>query len=548
MSNQSSPRRPAHRSALTGTPTSVLVMGTAAVVAMLGVLQEFGVTVSLGVAVTTGVFLAGTTAAATDRNPIRRVLVTGGAIASAIGLVGAIVTPFVSSGVNIQTGLIAAIMLCIALSVFGIISTLTGGFGDRILLRTVPNLIITGLVIGVTGIGFQLRTSPEPLTGPIVAALNIEAQQEALQVVQGSIFTPSNPATGVATLGILLLVLFNTIYVVPDRLPIIELTARSNEDRVRTQLARITRGAKYGAILTLIIIPVLIILAVTPVPGTNSTIDLTGFMMPIAEQLTAAHAPRGVLFDLTLLLWGAVITATLPGLTRLSTSWVTRWLPVTLASMTGLVAVASVYSTLYESTVQPVLRSMASNGQSFVIPATGVTIRPATAEQLLVPQSGGILSPPGTSVAAVVLIGLLLLLAGLFITLSLLTGIQLLPHHATPGALASGSLFLAGTLTGLADASPATVVLIIICAIIVWDLAEYGTTLRTELELDTPMLIPVVTHSLGAVLVGGVSLTLALAVDRLILSAITVTTSVTVTLTLIIALVSSAALLSKSAF
>jgi hypothetical protein len=187
--------------------------------------------------------------------------------------------------------------------------------------------------------------------------------------------------------------------------------------------------------------------------------------------------------------------------------------------------------------------------------AGGVTVvpgvpssQPATVVLRLLRPQGGILTPPRTTVVAVVLLGSLLVVTLVFILLSVLVGIGLVPRRVAPGGLAAGSLFLAGTGAGLVGGSPLLVVVVIGCAILLWDVAEYGTTLRTELGSTAPARGLVATHTFAGLAVTAAGVLLALGVDRGLLSAVSIASRLPILVLLVVALVGSAALLSTSEF
>lgn len=541
MSTTSPPPRGISRDALTGTPATVSIMAVIGTIALAALIPLFASTLSLGVAVGTGCMLAGTTTAATYNNPLGRALAGSGAALSGLGLLGTIVLPFVFAPFSIQTGLYGVILLCACLSVFGILSTATGSFGNSTLLGAIPIFIVTGVSIVVGGLGLHLRAAPATLT----RAVPVEGIQQGVVVVQRALFTPTDPIIGVATLGLLWVGWLLTLSLVVSRLPLSELAAQSNQQLVRQLRMRIAQFTRYTIALTVVLTPSIILLSTTPIPSPVS-LDLTGAVMPLAEFLTARHTIRSLLTDSSILLWGMAILSGLPRVTRLSAGQIARWLPVVCSGLGALLAVSAIYPLLYRRIVTPLVQSGA------VDPVAGLVVdsagQPGGVILGFLRPRGGLLTPPHTTAAAVALLGLLCVVTLLFLLLSTFAGIGLLPRRVAPGALAAGSLFIAGTCAGLVGGSPLRVVIVVGCAILLWDIAEYGTTLYTELGSNASTRGLVATHTLSSFAVAGIGVIIALVVDWGILAAVTISSQLPILIMLVIALIGSAALLSTNDF
>lgn len=545
MSTRSPPPRRRSRNALTGTPATVGVMAAVAALALAALVVFLGRVLPVAVAVIAGGLLAGTTTASTYHNPLGRGLASAGAVVSGLGLVGTVGLPVALAAPSVQTGLYAVVLLCVSFSVFGIVSTATGSFGDHTLLGTIPMLIVTGVSIGLGAFGLQLRAAPAVLTAPVAARLPFAGLQQAIATAQHALFTPTDPRVGVATLGLLCAGWLLTLSRVMNRLPLRELAARSNQRRVQHLRGRVAQLTRYGLVATLGLTPVMLLLATTPLPSPIS-LDLTGSVMPLAESLTARRTARALLTDSALLLWGVALVSALPGLTRVSAGQLTRWLPVVISSLGTLLAISGVYPFVYRRVVTPLVQAGVAGGVT-VVPGVPSS-QPATVVLRLLRPQGGILTPPRTTVVAVVLLGSLLVVTLVFILLSVLVGIGLVPRRVAPGGLAAGSLFLAGTGAGLVGGSPLPVVVVIGCAILLWDVAEYGTTLRTELGSTAPARGLVATHTFSGLAVTAAGVLLALGVDRGLLSAVSIASRLPILVLLVVALVGSAALLSTSEF
>jgi hypothetical protein len=514
-------------------------------VALGGLASVVGGVVPLVAAVVTGGLLAGTTAASTHQSPLGRAVVSVGAVSCAAGVLGTVAVPIMMAPLSIQTALTAGILLCVSLSVYGVGATITGGFGNRTLLGMLPTLLVTGLTVGSTAVGLQLRAAPEPLTTLFVTVLQTD-QQHTLQGAQQAVFAPTAPLVGAATFGLVCLLVCVTVVVVIDRLPLLALAADSAQPRVKAYRARLKQVAAYGAFATLGATLLILVGASTPIPNPigGAAFDLTATVMPVAERLTLLRRPRGLLVDTVLLLWATTAVTMLPKLTRVSTGRLVRWVPVLLSSVFTLLFISALYPRLYDAGVRPLLQSRSMTGVALF----GSDLHLVGLAQRLAPGGAGLFAPPRTTVAAGVLIALVVVFGVVLVVLSAFAGVRLLPRHAAPGALAAGSLFLAGTLAGVARSPPVIVVLVIVCALLVWDLAEYGTTLRAELGPDASMRLPVVTHTLGAVLIGSLCLGVAVAVNRIVFPAVVIPASSVIVLLLLVAVVASAALLSRSAF
>lgn len=545
MSARSPAPRRRSRNALTGTPATVGVMAAIGALALAVLVAFFGSVLPVAVAVGAGGLLAGTTTAASYHNPLDRALASSGAVLSGLGLIGTVGLPFAFAPPSVHTGLYGLVLLCVCFSVFGILSTATGSFGDHTLLGTLPILIVTGVSIGLGGLGLQLRAAPAVFASPLSARLPADGIQQAVATAQRALFTPTDPLVGVATLGVLCAGWLLTFSFAINRLPLRELAAQSKQQRVQQLRDRVSQLTRYGLVITLSLTPFILFFATTPLPRPLS-LDLTGVVMPFAESLTARRTVRNLLTDSSLLLWGAVLVSALPGLTRVSAGQLARWLPVVVCGFGTIFAVSAVYPLVYRRVLMPAVQAGVADGLT-IIPGVASS-QPATLVLRLLRPQGGVLTPPRTTVVAVAVIGLLAVVTLVFLLLSVLVGIGLLPRRVAPGGLAAGSLFLAGTGAGLAGGSPLSVVVVIGCAILIWDVAEYGTTLRTELGSNAPARGLVATHTLGGLAVAGMGVILALGVDRGILSAVSISSRLPILVLLVLALIGSAALLSTSDF
>lgn len=545
MSARSSGPRSRSRNGLTGTPATVGVMAAIAAVALAVLVSFFGSVLPLAVAVGAGSLLAGTMTAASYQNPLGRALTSSGAVLSGLGLVGTVGLPFVFASPSVHTGLYAIVSLCVCFSVFGVFSTATGSFGDRTLLRTVPILIVTGVAVGLAGFGLQLRAAPAVFFTPLSTRLPSDGIQQAVATVRQALFTPTDPLVGVTTFGVLCCGWLISVSRVLHRLPLRELAAQSNQHRVQQLRTRVSQLTRYGIVATIGLTPVLLLFATTPLPRPIG-IDLTGVALPLAESLAARRAARSFLTDSSLLLWSLAFVTALPGLTRVSAGQLTRWLPVVTSGFGTLLAVSAVYPSVYRRVVVPLVEAGVVDGLALAFGLA--SSQPGVLVLGLLRPQGGLLTPPQTTVVAVAVIGLVAVVTLVCLLLSVAVGIGLLPRRVAPGGLAAGALFLAGTAAGLAGGSPISVVVVIGCAIMLWDVAEYGTTLRTELGSNAPARGLVATHTLGGLAVAGIGVIIAIGVEWGILSAVAISSQLSILILLVVALVGSATLLSSSEF
>lgn len=453
-----------------------------------------------GLAVGAGCLLTGLVTASKRRTPGGRaigsvyVVLAAGALAAAVGL--SVTGPVPADS---WRWFRPAIVLTIALAVFGGTATVTDAVGDGAVRSALPVALLTAVPVTVRA----------ALSSGLLRSHTESGAADALPVglVSNWVRSPTATIVELALLVGLLSVLCGSVLFVLPRLPIPELLPRSRRDAVRTHIDR-GRSWVWIALLLIVCLGLVLIVGVMasiPVPGRGAGLET------IVSPVVGSSALRTAVLAIIAVVWLLWLVSLLPALPRARHSRLARWVPVFTGGSLVALPLPIVASTL------------AQRGSTVPSP------------------------PPGTALIGVALVGAIGVVLTLLSVVFVAGAIRLLADRAAPGLLAAGALVGGSIIAGLDGAHLLTVIVPVGCAIVAWDVSVYGVVATAEMGPTISIRRPALAHAMATVSIGLVGIGLTLGVNRVLVGAIPARTTLTVLVCLTVAFLTALVALKATA-
>lgn len=452
------------------TNVSAAVAGTVALVALLGVAAAAGVSLQAAIGLAAGAALAAGVALASGDRPV------GAAVGIGLLLAGAVLFAYGSAYLTVVSGDAAAGAMTVGAGTvaYGIARFRLDAFGGRSVYAAVAkllvavafsSLVLAGLIVARVDVGEHLGADAAGAVGDVVDAL----------------LEPSASEVAILEFSFLLCVTAVVVRTAVATLPIEELVPRRREDATRAALEGVNSALGVTAIASAVVLA----LSVAAVGNANRLETVYYDLSPTLHATASAVVESP---PLRLLL--------------------ARLLVVALLVSVGVKALEFAGSRLFEGAPAWLVPAVAWSG--LLVAGVAVAAEPLVdrVRPHVGPEGGRILlettEAVGHATVALFLVVLALWIVGVaLLAAPVLAGLGFIPERAAGTRLAVVGTIVALVAAAGAGASRLAVIGGIAAAIVVWDVGEYGVSLREELGDEATTRRGEFVHAGASLAVGG---------------------------------------------